>query len=229
MTDARKLKGYRVEVPIRAGRDEVWKAVTQPSVLLRWFGWDYQGLEAEIQQIFVDQAARLDAHRMGWADGSYLEVSGDKQNSTVRAIREGPAADTDRFDAIEEGWKAFLAQLRFLLEHRPTGQRRTIYLTGDATGRETLALVEAEWERVGSRVAWVVDPDDHLVVAAGKAPFTRRSATATQVIVSTYGLAEEEFATCRDEWAKRWTAVAAGARVTVAGSPDPTGTPDRTG
>lgn len=223
MTDARRLKGYRVEVPVRAGRGEVWKAVTQPAVLRRWFGWDYEGLEAEIRQIFVNQAALLEGDRMGWADGSYLEVTGDVDNSTVCAIREGPAADTDRFDAIEEGWKAFLVQLRFLLEHRPKGSRRTVYLTGAATGRETLALVDAAWERAGSRVAWAVVPEGHLVVAAGHVPLSRRSTAAMQITVSTYGLPDEEFALCRDDWAKRWTSVATGAQVTVAGSPDPTG------
>lgn len=222
MTDARRLKGYKVEVPVRAGRDLVWQAVTQPPVLHRWFGWDYDGLDNEIRQIFVDEATFIAPERMGWADGSYLEVTGDDDTSVVRAVREGPASEADTFDAIEEGWKAFLVQLRFLIEHRPDGVRRTIYLTGVVTGRETLKLLDTEWERVGTRVAWTVDHDEHLVVAAGNGPLDDEEPSAMQIIVSTYGMSGEDFAACRDGWAKRWAPVAGDAHVTVAGSPDPT-------
>ena len=225
MTHERRLKAYEVEMPVGAGRDRVWEAVTKPAVLHRWFGWDYQGLDAEIQQIFVKAVTRVAREkRMGWADGSYLEITGDRERSVVRAVREGPAATSpDHFDAIEEGWKAFLVQLRFLLEHNPQGVRRTIYLTGDCAGGQALALSDTEWQRVGSRVAWTVDPDGHLVVTAGNRPLDASPPNAMQIIVSTYGLSDAEFETCRDGWAKRWAATAEGARVTVAGSPDPAG------
>src|SRR3954468_20669404 len=127
MTDVRVLKPYEVEVSVSAGRDEVWDAVTQPSVLHQWFGWDYDGLDAEIQQIFVDEATLVSPERMGWADGSYLEVTGDDDRSTVRAVREAPPVrDPEHFDAIEEGWKVFFIQLRHLLEQSPKGRRRTL-------------------------------------------------------------------------------------------------------
>ncbi len=50
----RDLKPYDVEISVAAGRDEAWESVTQTGVLHQWFGWDYDGLSAEIQQIFVD-------------------------------------------------------------------------------------------------------------------------------------------------------------------------------
>src|ERR1700760_4687508 len=125
MTDQRRLKPYSVEFDLPAGRDEVWDAVTQVSALRQWFGWDYDGLDAEIQQIFVDQATLLAPERMGWADGSYLEVTGDDDHAVVRAVREGPVpGDPDAYDAIEEAWRVFLTQLRFRFEHRPAGVRR---------------------------------------------------------------------------------------------------------
>ena len=49
------LKPYRVEFRIRAGRDAVRAAVSELPVLRQWFGWDFDGLEAEIRQLFVDQ------------------------------------------------------------------------------------------------------------------------------------------------------------------------------
>jgi hypothetical protein len=223
VTQERRLKAYEVQMPIGAGRDKVWEAVTKPAVLRRWFGWDYVGLDAEIQQIFVKAVTKVArAKRMSWADGSYVEITGDAGSSVVRAVREGPEpTGPDQFDAIEEGWKAFLVQLRFLLEHNPQGVRRTIYLTGESTGQAALGLVDGEWQRVGSRVAWTVDPDAHLVVAAGNRPVDSSWPGRQQITVSTYALSDGEFEACRDNWAKRWSAIADDATVTIAGSPDP--------
>src|SRR4051812_34102033 len=114
MNDQRTLKPYDVEIAVEAGRDEVWEAVTRPQVLHQWFGWDYDGLDAEIRHIFVKEATLWAPERMGWADGSYLEVSGDGDRARVHVAREGDGpAVPEQYDAIEEGWRAFLTQLRF--------------------------------------------------------------------------------------------------------------------
>ena len=225
MTDQRRLKPYDVEVDVRTSRDEAWEAVTQPAVLGQWFGWDYDALDAEIRQIFVDQATFLAPERMGWADGSYLEVTGDDDRALVRAVREGePPADPDQFDAIEEGWRAFLIQLRFLLDRRPPGRRRTIYLTGETTGRQALGLVDGgDWKRIAGRVAWTVNPDGFLVVVAGHIPLDEWAAARMEVTVSTYGLDDAGFKCLREEWARRWTRLADGAEVTTAADPAPGG------
>jgi uncharacterized protein YndB with AHSA1/START domain len=222
VTDRRTLKPYAIEVSVLAGHDLVWEAVTQPAVLHQWFGWDYDGLDAEIQHIFVDEATLWAPERMGWADGSFLEVQGDDDTSVVRAAREGgPPADPDSYDAIEEGWRAFLVQLQFLLELRPKGRRRTLYLTGETTGRQALSLVDGEWRRSGSRVAWTIDPDGFLVVVAGRTPLDSPDAAAMHVVVSTYGLDDTTFDGVRETWAKRWVPVADGAQVTYAERPAP--------
>jgi uncharacterized protein YndB with AHSA1/START domain len=222
MTDQRRLKPYTVEFAVAAGRDEVWDAVTQKAGLRQWFGWDYDGLEAEIQQIFVDQATLLAPERMGWADGSYLEVTGDDDRAVVRAVREGPVPDNpDQFDAIEEGWRAFLVQLGFLFERRPGGVRRTLYLTGETTGRQALTLAESEWQRVGRRVAWTVDGDGFLVVVSGRIPLDGPSAARMEVTVSTFGLDDAAFEARREEWTKKWAPMAAAADVTTASDPAP--------
>lgn len=222
MTDERVLKPYRVEVALDAGRDEVWDAVTQPPVLRQWFGWDYDGLDAEIKQIFVDEATLVSPERMGWADGSYLEVAGGDDRCTARAVREGPAPeDPDTYDAIEEGWRAFLCQLRFYLRERPTGVRRTLLLTGETTARQALALVDGEWTRAGSRLAWTVEPAGHLVVVACHLPLSERSASHTEVTVSAYGLDDRAFAAMRDEWVGRWTPIADRPGVAFDGTPAP--------
>ena len=45
-------KPYRVEVTVDAPRDEVWRALTEPEQIRHWFGWEYDGLEGEIELIF---------------------------------------------------------------------------------------------------------------------------------------------------------------------------------
>jgi uncharacterized protein YndB with AHSA1/START domain len=225
MTDQRRLKPYAVEIALPAGRDEVWDAVTQPAGLRQWFGWDYDGLDTEIQQIFVDQATLLAPERMGWADGSYLEVVGDDDRAVVRAVREGPVPDNpDAYDAIEEAWRTFLVQLRFLFERRPEGVRRTIYLTGETTGRQALSLAETDWQPVGRRVSWTVDADGFLVVVSGRVPLSGPSAARMEVTVSTFGLDDAAFENVREEWTKKWAPIAADANV-IAGNEESPETP----
>jgi uncharacterized protein YndB with AHSA1/START domain len=205
-----------VEISVTAGRDEVWETVTQPAMIRQWFGWDYDGLDAEIKHIFVDQAVFLAPEQMGWADGSYLEVTGDDERSVVRVTRgDGPARDPERYDAIEEAWRTFLTQLSYLLEESPKGARRTLYLTGESTGRQALGLTAGRWSRVGSRVAWSLDADGHLVVVSGKLPLDDPAAGRIEIIVSTFGADDVTFDGYRSAWSRRWAPVARGASVTV--------------
>ncbi len=222
MTDERVLKPYDVEVALPAGRDVVWDAVTQLPVLRQWFGWDYDGLEKEIEQIFVTEATLLAPERMGWADGSYLEVTGDDDRSTVRVVRESThRVDADRYDAIEEGWRAFLTQLRFYVGEWPAGARRTVYLTGETTGRQARGLVKGDWTSAGSRMSWIADPDGHLVVVGSHAHLGSPDASHIEVIVSTYGLDDAAFDACRDDWTRRWAPIADIAVVTFGDNPAP--------
>jgi uncharacterized protein YndB with AHSA1/START domain len=222
VSDQRISKPYAVEVTVAAGRDRAWAAVTQPALLRQWFGWDYDELDAEIRHIFVSEATLQAPEQMGWADGSYLAVTGDDERATVRVAREGSrAADPDRYDAIEEGWRSFLIQLRHYLDEKPAGSRRTLYLTGTTTGSRALKAVGGEASRVGKRVAWLVNRDGHLVVVAAQEPLDSMDTGSVEVTVSTYGLDDAAFDVLRQRWTDRWSRVARDARVTTADTPAP--------
>jgi uncharacterized protein YndB with AHSA1/START domain len=208
-------KPYEIELAVNAPRDEVWDALTQPPVLRQWFGWDYEGLDAEIQQIFVDEATLVSPERMGWDDGSYLEVTGDDR-SVVRAVRAGATPEGDDYDALEEGWRAFLLQLRFLLEERPKGPRRTIYLSGSTTWRQAREVAGGPLTPFGPRLGHRVDSAGHFLVVAGHEPLTSADAGHVDITVSTFGLDDAAFAVVRDSWEQRWAPAARDAEVTIA-------------
>jgi hypothetical protein len=110
------------EVVIAAPADAVWRALREPSEIRRWFGWDYDGLDAEIEYIFLGEAKADDAERvldMGVGGMIALEHRGDATVARVtRAAGEG-------YDEVNEGWITFIQQLRFYLERHPGRDRRT--------------------------------------------------------------------------------------------------------
>ena len=89
-----------------------------PAEIRRWFGWDYEGLEEEIEFIFF-QASKADddAHVIDGGPGGMiaLEDAGrpDGRARHARGGRDGV------YDEVNEGWLTFIQQLRFYLERHP--------------------------------------------------------------------------------------------------------------
>ena len=117
-------KPFRVEVVVDAPREAVWRALTEPERLARWFGWDYDGLEGEIKYIFVDHA-RLEPPGL-------IVLDDGQENQTIELVDEGPrtrvicvrpgslegADRDDRYEDMREGWITF-NQLRHSVERHP--------------------------------------------------------------------------------------------------------------
>jgi hypothetical protein len=149
------------EVVVAAPADAVWRALRDPAEIRRWFGWDYDGLDAEIQQIFVDEATADDAARaVDFGEGGAIALEEQGDRTAVRVTRPAPAGQ-DGFDEINEGWITFVQQLRFYLERHPGEDRRT------ATGGD-------EWFTSEHQRGEVLD-DGSLVIR-----------TPSRVIVSRY-------------------------------------------
>ena len=133
----RMLLDMTVDAPL----ERVWAALREPEVLQRWFGWDYDGLTAEIQEIFVEQAQWDEtAHVLSWPDGDRFELEQlDDHRTEVRVRRRGHVGVDDfdgAFDPIDEGWITFAQQLRFYLERHDGESRRTVSVTGVDLGPE---------------------------------------------------------------------------------------------
>jgi hypothetical protein len=144
-------------------------------------------------------------------------VTGDDDHSVVRAVRPGdPGADPDGYDAMEQGWRIFFAQLRYLLEESPKGPRQTLYLTGTATGRQVLDALGGQATPLDSRVAEVAAEAGQLIVVGAEQPLDSPQAGPVQVVISTFGLDPEAFAEVLGRWAGQWPSVAEESEITVA-------------
>lgn len=128
MADDRLLVDLTVAAPVGT----VWSALRDPDQIARWFGWDDEGLAAEIEQIFgTGPAVDEHAHTLTWPDGDRIALEEDGAGTRLLLTRAG---HTGRFngayDAIDEGWISFMHQLRFGLERHPDQDRRTISAHG---------------------------------------------------------------------------------------------------
>ena len=121
-----------VDMEVDAPVDVVWAALREPAEVRRWFGWDDEGLAAEIEEIFVERAVVEDDTRIiNWADGDSFALEDRGERTRLRVMRRGHAGiDFDGVhDAIDEGWITFTQQLRFSLERHRGEDRRTAFAT----------------------------------------------------------------------------------------------------
>jgi uncharacterized protein YndB with AHSA1/START domain len=141
---------------------EAWPYLREPALIRRWFGWEYEGLEHEIDVIFLQEAAVDDASRtLEWGDGiqegDRLALEDLGVETGLRITRGAPE---DGYDDIAEGWITFAQQLRFALEHGSDRDRRTLHLTGGPPGAadRAAALEGAEpWYRTAHQAGVLVD------------------------------------------------------------------------
>jgi hypothetical protein len=108
-------KPFRVEVVVDAPRDAVWRALTEPEQIRHWFGWEYDGLEEEINVIFVEHATLVPPSLIELSDDGVIELEDLGERTLIRAIKPGDldAAEwQDVYGDIEEGWITFFHQLR---------------------------------------------------------------------------------------------------------------------
>jgi hypothetical protein len=218
---------FRVEVVVGAPHVEVWRALTEPDEVRRWFGWDYAGLDAEIDSIFVENARPEPPGRILMFQGddqSAIEVEADGARTIVRAVNPASLGDVepgDAFDPIEEGWRAFLLQLCHYVEKHPGEQRRTLRLTGEANPVAVLAAVAGEIEGVSRRASphlSVTTTDSYgggLVAVESSEPFDSAESSRVNVTITTYALDDERLARLRERWESIWRELARDVEVTA--------------
>ncbi|MFC8190510.1 hypothetical protein ACFUMH_02470 [Cellulomonas sp. NPDC057328] len=146
-----------VSLDVAAPVATVWAHLRDPQLVRRWFGWDYDGLDDEIRQIFGAEVREHHEHADGvtrrtltWPHHDVLTVTArdDEPRRThltiTRRSHDGLAAYDGVYDEIDEGWVAFAQQLRFALEQHPGEDRVTLSVLGlDAGDRRDPLLYRA--------------------------------------------------------------------------------------
>lgn len=223
---------FRIEVTIAAPADAVWSAIRDRDQVLRWHGWEVDGLEAEVDMIFfTDTVESPDQRSVVVNGGDRFDVIEQGDGSLLRMTRapRDPANHWDKwYDDINEGWTTFLHQLRFALERHPGEHRRTIYLEGTLGSEDepitALGLSESAdgplgapyaADLVGEQVSGalhfraarqagfsVEQWGDGLAVLGVAAPSDVRPHGGVMAVLTTYGLSDER----RDDLERRWTA-----------------------
>lgn len=211
-------QGFRVEVVIRAPREAVWRALTDPDEIARWFGWDYEGLPDEIKMIFVDGVTQEPPTRLmlGWEQT--IELVADGPDVTiVRIVKPGPLADAswdELYDEMVRGWHGFLLQLRHYLERHEGESRRTLWLNGTASPMAVLATIDADmpgetWVELRyQRVTAVQAFGGGLITVLSSVPLSSEQSGTVQVTITTHGLDDAQFAALREHLAGRWQVLA---------------------
>ena len=99
-----------VEVTVAAPVGVVWQALRDPVQIRRWHGWEYDDLDEEIRQIFIDATSVSDADQTLDTGEGRFELEQRGEETIVRIVRGAPAGECN---AINEGWLTFVHQLRF--------------------------------------------------------------------------------------------------------------------
>jgi len=193
-------KPFRIEVTVDAPRDVVWRALTEPERIRHWFGWEYDGLEDEIQYIFVDHA-KLGEYEIEMGMDIDISVFERDGRTVIRATKPGDLSGLewkDVYGGVEEGWITFFNQLRHLLERAGAGAtRRMIVLKGELAG--VPPLPGSPWH--ASQFQAGADADGTLIVV-----FVQPSREAMG-LVTTYDLDDEAFAAAESHWTSWWDAL----------------------
>lgn len=225
----------RIEITVAAPVDEVWDALRNKDKIRHWHGWDYEGLEAEIDLIFfahVTEDAQARTLDVQGGDLFRLDPDGEGTKVTLTRAARGVNPDWDAYyDEITEGWITFLHQLTFAVERKPGAARRTLYFSGHnpdsrppagdlglvsvadqqaGTTLEASLLGESVrgevWFRSDHQFGVTVDAwGGGLLVVSSVDPTEAKPKGSAMAVLSTYGLGDETLDELNRRWSPWWS------------------------
>jgi uncharacterized protein YndB with AHSA1/START domain len=213
MSTTDRPEALRIEVAVAAPVDVVWQALRDPGQIRRWHGWNYDGLDAEVELIFRTGAHETDrpyALEIETDDVFELEPT-DAGTTLVRIIRSQPDPSSEwaaHFPDITEGWISFVHQLRFMLERHPAAERRTLFFQTEHSPVPLDTLVSTSpaaggptWFTSANQRGLVVDSLGPGLAVVGVKPADDNGA---MTILTTYGLDDQDFDRTRARWSDWW-------------------------
>jgi uncharacterized protein YndB with AHSA1/START domain len=221
----------RIEVTVAAPAETVWHALRDKETVRNWHGWDYDGLDDEVELIYfteVEEDAGARTLDVQGGDLIRLAESGDNTQVTLTRAPRGSNPEWDAYYAeITEGWITFLHQLKFAIERQPGAARRTLYFAGsNESGRDVVAELELPdgptidtalvgehvkgevWFRSEHQLGITVDAwGDGLLVVSSTGPTADKPDGAATAILSTYDLDDDRLEELRARWAPWWASL----------------------
>ncbi|MFQ4149487.1 SRPBCC domain-containing protein [Arthrobacter sp. LAPM80] len=146
----------QLSVLVNADAEQLWLMLREPARIAQWHGWQMEGLENEIEQIYHSNVVEGADHlrlELEMGDVFTLEPHPD---GTLLTLQRGEAGgEWAKYDPdITEGWSIFMQQLKFALEHHPKTKRRTIFVDGTSSAHTNL------WDALGIDTGWLPDPGE---------------------------------------------------------------------
>ncbi|SDK08567.1 hypothetical protein SAMN04488074_104207 [Lentzea albidocapillata subsp. violacea] len=179
-------EGVRIEITVAAPVDEVWQSFRDKEKLRHWHGWDLPDLDAEIDNIYFENAEE--------GDGATLVVQGHDTfvltpvpEGTRVVLTRAPVGTSPEWDAyydeITEGWITFLHQLKFAHEYHPGEKRRTLFWPSEV---DLGVSGKPFFESANQRGVVVEEFGPGLVVTS-----------AQMTVVTTYGFSDDQLEALR--------------------------------
>lgn len=172
----RTMRSHAHEVKIGVPPERVWRAITDPKELVRWFpleadsdlrvggridyGWGAFEGRCEILQLEPNQHLSITWNMHGELEGEaplvvdwYLQPEGD--GTTLRVVHSGfgpEASFDDEFEGTRRGWRFELNSLRHYLQNHLGQARRVIWITKptERTPAEVLSQMRGDDGPLGS-------------------------------------------------------------------------------
>ncbi|MEU4393624.1 hypothetical protein [Kribbella sp. NPDC023855] len=214
----------QIVVTVAAPVEAVWDALRDKEKIRHWHGWEFDGLDAEVELIYFTEAtADSETRTLEVQGGDRFVVEPFEGGSRITLTRAPHADDSEweaYYDDITEGWITFIQQLRFALERHPSESRRTRFYSGAgkvgpaeqlgldaAAGTPYQADLVGEsvtghvWFRSEHQVGLTVDQwGDGLLVLSHIGPSDQKPDGAAMAVLTFYGLDDP----AREQIDKRW-------------------------
>ncbi len=150
----------QLSVLINADAEQVWLMLREPARIAQWHGWDMDGLDEEIRQVYDSNVVESGDHlRLTLEMGDVFTLEPRPDGTLLTMTRGVATGEWAKYDSdITEGWTMFIQQLKFALERHPKTARRTFYVDGASAANSNL------WDALGIDTGWLPDPGEAYTV-----------------------------------------------------------------
>lgn len=179
--------GVRIEITVAAPVDEVWRSFREKEKIRHWHGWDAPELDAEIDNIYFENAETGDRVLSVQNHDTFTLTPVPEGTRIVltRAPKGTSPEWDDYYDDITEGWITFLHQLKFAHEFQPGAARRTLFWEREVS----LGVTGKPFFESANQRGYVIEEwGPGLLITCPK-----------MTVVSTYGFSDAELAALREQ------------------------------